>query len=200
MLGLTLKSVQNYMNEGKIKSFKPGERNRRIKRANLIEYLVNENMLIDDNNRYDTSYVRVSTQKKKANGDLDRQQTNINNLIVSKSPKNLQQFSDVGSGLNDNRKELNKLLDEVMENKVDRIFILYKDRLTRFGFNYIQKVCKKHNTEIVVLSNDVKNKTQEQELADDIISVIHSFSGKLYGSRRKLKEQIEEELKEVQNE
>ena len=83
-----------------------------------------------------------------------------------------------------------------MEDKVDRIFILYKDRLTRFGYNYIERVCKKHNTEIVVLSNEVKDKSREQELAEDIISIIHSFSGKLYGSRKKLKEEINKELKE----
>lgn len=196
MLGLALKSVQNYMSEGKIKAFTPGERNRRVKREDLISYLIEEDLLVEDEFRYDASYVRVSTQKQKNNGDLERQQTKINNLIISKSPKELKCFEDVSSGLNDNRKGLNSLLDEVMEDKVDRIFILYKDRLTRFGFNYIERVCRKHNTEIVVLSNEVKDKTREQELAEDIISIIHSFSGKLYGSRKKLQEEINKELKE----
>lgn len=68
MLGLALKSIQNYMSEGKIKSFTPGERNRRVKREDLISYLIEEGLLVEDEIRYDVSYVRVSTQKQKNNG------------------------------------------------------------------------------------------------------------------------------------
>ena len=81
-----------------------------------------------------------------------------------------------------------------MNNEVDRIFIHYKDRLTRFGFNYLMKICSKYNTEIVIVSNDTNTKTLQEELAEDIISVIHSFSGKLYGMRSKVKEEVDKEL------
>ena len=81
-----------------------------------------------------------------------------------------------------------------MQNKIGRIFILYKDRLTRFGFNYIETICNHFNTKIVVLSEEKEDKTIQEELAEDIISIIHSFSGKFYGMRRRIKEEIEKEL------
>ena len=84
----------------------------------------------------------------------------------------------------------------VMDDKVDRIFILYKDRLTRFGFNYLKLICDKHNTEIVILSNQMDSKSLSEKLADDIISIIHSFSGKLYGMRKKVKQNVDKELRD----
>lgn len=68
------------------------------------------------------------------------------------NPKNLEVISDVASGLNDNRRGLNKLIDMVLDGKIDRIFVLYKDRLTRFGFNYLERICKKMGSKIIVLS------------------------------------------------
>lgn len=83
-----------------------------------------------------------------------------------------------------------------MEDKIDRIFITHKDRLTRFGFNYLTLICNHHQTKIVVLSNEMNNKSMEEELAEDIIAIIHSFSGKLYGMRSKVQKEVEKELKD----
>ena len=76
-----------------------------------------------------------------------------------------------------------------MENKVDRIFILYKDRLTRFGFTYLPTMCNKFNTTIEIIIDEIKEKSMQEELAEDIISIIHSFSGKFYGLRNKLQKE-----------
>lgn len=75
--------------------------------------------------------------------------------------------------------------------EVNRIFILYKNRLTRFGFNYIKQICDFHNVEIVIVSDETNNKSKSEELAEDIIALIHSFSRKLYGLRNKIKEGID---------
>ena len=82
----------------------------------------------------------------------------------------------------------------VMNNEVDRIFILYKDRLTRFGFNYLEQICNKFGTKIIVISEEIQEKSIQEELAEDIISIIHSFSDKLYGIRNKIKEKLDKEL------
>lgn len=82
----------------------------------------------------------------------------------------------------------------VMNDEVDRIFILYKDRLTRFGFNYLEQICNKFGTKIIVISEEIQEKSIQEELAEDIISIIHSFSSKLYGMRNKIKEKIDKEL------
>ena len=80
----------------------------------------------------------------------------------------------------------------VQNNEVNRIFITYKDRLARFGFNYIKQICDFHKVEIVIVSEVENTKIESEELAEDIIALIHSFSGKLYGLRHKIKKGLEE--------
>ena len=72
--------------------------------------------------------------------------------------------------------------------------ILYKDRLTRFGFHYLEQICDKFGTKIIVISKEIQEKSIQEELAEDIISIIHSFSGKLYGMRNAIKEKLNKEL------
>ena len=195
-LNVSTRTVQNYCMDGKLEEIFTATNRRLISKESFITYLTKHNLLVDDSlsTKYDAIYARISTHKQKERGDLERQIDTISRFAIDKNPKKLKIFSDVASGLNDNRKQLNNLLDSVMNNEVDRIFINYKDRLTRFGFNYLMKICSKHNTEIIIVSNDMNNKTLQEELAEDIISVIHSFSGKLYGMRSKVKEEVDKEL------
>ena len=195
-LNVSTRTVQNYCMDGKLDEIFTATNRRLISKESFITYLTKHNLLVDDSSstKYDAIYARVSTHKQKERGDLERQIDTISRFAIDKNPKKLKIFSDVASGLNDNRKQLNNLLDSVMNNEVDRIFIHYKDRLTRFGFNYLMKICSKYNTEIVIVSNDTNTKTLQEELAEDIISVIHSFSGKLYGMRSKVKEEVDKEL------
>jgi len=86
------------------------------------------------------------------------------------------------------------LITLVQEDKIARIFIHYKDRLTRFGFHYLQLICDFHKTEIVIVSTETEDKTRSEELAEDILFIIHSFSGKLDGLQKKVKEDICMEL------
>lgn len=194
MIGKQTRTVQSYCIKGDIDSIIIPSGKRIISRDEVIKYLRSSNLLYEDDNKIDLIYARVSTNKQKNRGDLDRQIDYITREIIAKNPKNLKVFSEVGSGLNDNRKELKKLLDMVMNNEVDRIFILYKDRLTRFGFNYLEQICNKFGTKIIIVSEEIQEKSIQEELAEDIISVIHSFSGKLYGMRNKIKEKIDKEL------
>lgn len=194
MIGKQTRTVQSYCIRGDINSIIIPSGKRIISRDEVIKYLKSANLLYEDDNKIDLIYARVSTNKQKNSGDLDRQIEYITREIITKNPKNLKIFSEVGSGLNDNRKELKKLLDMVMNDEVDRIFILYKDRLTRFGFNYLEQVCNKYGTKIIVISEEIQEKAIQEELAEDIISIIHSFSGKLYGMRNKIKEKLEKEL------
>lgn len=109
---------------------------------------------------------------------------NVNNLLVK---------TDVGSGLNDNYKGLFFLIDLIQEGKINRLYILSKDRLTRFGYHYLEKICGFHGVSIVVVSDETENKSQSEEFAEDIIALVHSFSGKLYRLRYKIKEEIQNE-------
>lgn len=194
MIGKQTRTVQSYCIKGDINSIIIPSGKRIISRDEVIKYLRSSNLLYEDDNKIDLIYARVSTNEQKNRGDLDRQINYIIREIIAKNPKNLKVFSEVGSGLNDNRTELKKLLDMIMNDEVDRIFILYKDRLTRFGFNYLEQICNKFGTKIIVISEEIQEKSIQEELAEDIISIIHSFSSKLYGMRNKIKEKIDKEL------
>ena len=189
MIGKQTRTVQSYCIKGDINSIIIPSGKRIISRDEVIKYLRSSNLLYEDDNKIDLIYARVSTNKQKNRGDLDKQIDYITREIIAKNPKNLKVFSEVGSGLNDNRKELKKLLDMVMDDKIDRIFVLYKDRLTRFGFNYLEQICNKFGTKIIVISESI-----QEELAEDIISFIHSFSDELFGIRSKIREELEKEL------
>jgi len=170
-------------------------KNRRIiTRENLVEYLQKHGLIYMDNGRADVVYARVSTHKQRERGNLDRQAETVATFASTKNPQNLEIITEVGSGLNDNRRELRKLLKRIVNKEIGRVFVNYKDRLTRFGYNYILDVCKEVGTEIVIVSSEIKEKSIQEELAEDLCSIIHSFSGKLYGLRNG---KIEKKLNKV---
>ena len=197
MTGRSVRTIQNYCIDGRIKCKITEKGRRMIARDEMIRHLRKCKMISMKEERMDIAYARVSTSVQKKRGDLDRQAEYIIKEIVTKNPKNLKIFKEVGSGMNDERRELSKVLNLVMEKKVDRIFILYKDRLTRFAFHYIEQMCKKFGTRIEVISNEMETKSEQDELAEDIISIIHSFGGKLYGMRNRFREAIDSSIKEV---
>ena len=110
-----------------------------------------------------------------------------------------QCIEDFGSGLNYNRKKWNKLLEDVMEQKIKTIIISSKDRFVRFGYDWFEKFCIKFNTSIIVVNNETLS--PNEELVENIVSILHVFSCRLYGLR-KYKKQITEDkefAKELQN-
>ena len=186
MLGVVPMTIIGYDNKG-ILTFERTPTNRRvISKSRLIEYFNNIGILLDntENIRVDAIYSRVSTQTQAKRGDLESQINILLSYCATQNPVNLQIYKDVGSGLNDNRKDIIRLIDDIEKDKINRLFITYKDRLTRFGFNYISRICKNHGTEIIQVSSELINKTVQEELAEDLCAIVHSFSGKLYGLRR----------------
>ena len=92
-------------------------------------------------------------------------------------------LKEVGSGLNDNRKCLQKLLSLVCRNEVRNVYVTYKDRLTRFGYHYLETMFSAHGVKIIVVKDLSSGRSVQEELVDDMMSLIDSFSGKLYGMR-----------------
>lgn len=93
--------------------------------------------------------------------------------------------------MNYKRKKWNELLDLVMQDKVDSIYVSYKDRFVRFGFEWFEQLCKKHQTNLIVVNNE--ETSPEQEIVDDLIAIIHVFSCRVYGLR-KYKKKIGDDL------
>ena len=131
-------------------------------------------------------YTRVSTRNQTDN--LENQVDFLQTYVNAKGLIADEIIRDYGSGLNYNRKKWNQLLGEVMENKVKMILVSHKDRFVRFGFDWFEKFCNKFNVEIVVVKNE--KLSPQKELVQDIVSILHVFSCRLYGLR-KYKKQIE---------
>ena len=104
-----------------------------------------------------------------------------------------QTIEDYESGLNYNRQQWNKLIDQVMENKIKTIVITHKDRFIRFGYDWFEKLCEKYNTNIVIVNND--SLSPNEELVEDIVTILDEFSCILNGlSKYKNKIQGDEEI------
>lgn len=140
-------------------------------------------------------YCRVSNTKQQA--DLKRQETILREYCVSNGIIPDKVISDIASGMNENRKGLQELIGLVKDGKVKTVYVSYKDRLTRFGFDYFAYMFNLFGTEIKVV-NLTSEEDFQQELTQDFISILNHFSMKLYSNRRKelkkLKSEMESEI------
>lgn len=133
-------------------------------------------------------YARVSSTNNKPS--LDGQINRMRDYAAAKGWNIIAEYKEIASGLNDNRKKLTAIFER---DDYDILLVEHKDRLSRFGFNYIKKILDLKHCRIVII-NDTNDK--DQEIVDDFISIITSFCGKIYGSKRKEKTQkIIEEVK-----
>ena len=198
MLGISIPTVISYCEQGVIKHVKNQYGHRRIEASDFFDYLLSIGQGIDDSeqNKHDVIYARVSTHDQAERGDLDRQIESVKLFAIDYNVRNLLIKKDIGSGLNDNRKNLKSLIDLIQQGKVNRLFINYKDRLTRFGFNYIKQICDFHQVEIIIVSDMKDKKTESEELVEDIIALVNSHLVESHDLKRKIKKGLEEDAKE----
>lgn len=194
LLGVSVKTLQRWDREGTLKANRtPTDR----RYYTYDQYLQFKGINTVEDNREIVIYARVSTRNQK--DDLKNQVEFLKTFCNSKGMIVSQCIEDFGSGLNYNRKKWNQLLNEVMENKIKTIVISNKDRFIRFGYDWFEKFCEKFHTSIIVVNNETLS--PNEELVQDIISILHVFSCRLYGLR-KYKKQIKEDeeiAKELQN-
>ena len=140
------------------------------------------------NDRITIGYCRVSSKKQK--DDLERQVENVRTYLLAQGQP-FEIICDIGSGINYKKKGLQELIKRISENKVEKVVILYKDRLLRFGFELVEYLALLHHCEIEVIDNT--EKTQQQELVEDLVQIITVFSCKLQGKRaHRAKKMIQE--------
>ena len=143
------------------------------------------------NTRKHILYARVSNTKQ--NDDLKRQTQLLRTYTAAKGIIPDEVIEDIGSGMNGTRNGFDKLLNLIINNEIDTIYITYKDRLTRFGFEYIEKIADKFDTKIQII-NATSEEEFQTELTEDLISIIHYFSMKMYSNRRKTLKSLTKEL------
>ena len=194
LLGISVKTLQRWDRDGILKANRtPTDR----RYYTYDQYLQFKGIQTENDIRDTVIYARVSTRNQK--DDLQNQVEFLKQFCNAKGIIVNQCVEDFGSGLNYNRKKWNRLLDEVMTNKIKTIVISNKDRFIRFGYDWFEKFCEKFNTKIIIVNNETLS--PNEELVQDIISILHVFSCRLYGLR-KYKNQIKEDeeiAKELQN-
>ena len=145
-----------------------------------------------ESKRKNVGYCRVSTQGQKQN--LENQKEFVSVYSLSHGIILDEIYTDIGSGLNYKRQNWNRLLKQVEANEIDKIYVTYKDRFVRFGYEWFEEFCASHGTEIIILNQE--QTSPEEELTEDLLSILHLFSERSYGLR-KYKTEINKELKEI---
>lgn len=188
LISRTPQTLRNWDLSGKLKPHHTG--------ANGYRYYshqqLNELLGITDTQRKVIGYCRVSSNKQK--DDLIRQVENMDKYLSSLSCE-YEIIQDIGSGINYSKKGLKSLLKKINNKEVSKIVVFYKDRLLRFGFELVEYMANLNGCEIEVLDNT--EKTEQQELVEDLIQIVTVFSCKLQGKRanktRKLVDELIEE-------
>ena len=162
--GKRLYNVKKYLDESKKNE------------SNIIH--LNSSLMIDKKTeKYNYIYARVSSHNQKP--DLERQIE----ILKMKYP-NYKLISDIGSGINLNRRGLRLIIDQAIMGKINEIVIVYKDRLCRFGYELIEDLIKKYsNGKIIILENKI-NKDVKEELVDDVLQIMNIFVAKINGLRK----------------
>ena len=134
-------------------------------------------------------YCRVSSNKQK--DDLQRQIENMKMYLTAQG-KPFEIISDIGSGINYKKKGLKELIKLISQNQVDKVVVLYKDRLLRFGYELVEYIASLYNCEIEIIDNT--EKSEQQELVEDLVQIITVFSCRLQGKRANKARKLVKEL------
>lgn len=194
-LGVSVKTVRRWAEAGKIRYERSPSGHRRFYISDVKRLSPRNPEDLDS--RITINYARVSSQDQK--DDLARQIKVLESFSVSNGWK-FETISDLGSGLNYNKKGLKKLLKRIMKGDIGRLVLTHKDRLLRFGSELVFAMCEEFETEVVIINKSHEGLSFEQELVTDMIELITVFSARLYGSRsRKNKKLIDNMTKAVQD-
>lgn len=182
MLGVHVDTLRRWDDEGRLVAERTLGNHRRYK-LSVIEALQGQDGSDDETAEIRAAvYCRVSSHDQKQKGDLERQVGRVTTHCVEQGYKTVAVLEDVGSGMSENRPRLRKLFKLVNEHKIDRVVVEHKDRLSRFGFVLLEAYFNSHGVEIE-WTDEVLGKSYEEELVEDILSLMASFSARIYGKR-----------------
>lgn len=125
------------------------------------------------------AYCRVSGQSQKP--DLKNQRDVVTQFCVAKGFANVEYIEEIGGGLNFKRPKFTTLVDRICSGEVSMLIVAHKDRLARFGFDLLKHLCEVHNCNLLII-NDEKL-SPEREMVEDLMTIVHCFSSRLYGLR-----------------
>ena len=179
-LNVSQETLRTWDREGKLPSVRSEGGHRRWRESDILKYMGIFEEEKPSNNV--CIYGRVSSHDQKQKGDLDRQLQRLSEYCAKKKYHVESILKDVGSGLSDSRKGLLKLLNLVVEKKICKVVIEHKDRLTRFQYGLFEFFFKSYGVDIEVIEKK-ETENEDEELVEDIMMLMASFSGKIHGRR-----------------
>jgi putative resolvase len=186
LIGRTTSTLQRWDREGRLKAHRTPTNRRYYTHDQYLEYIGQK----ADKDQRRMVYYRVSSSGQK--DDLESQREALEQFCIAAGKPVDQWLKDIGSGLNYQRKNFTALMDMVERGEVSEIVIAHKDRLVRFGYEWFERFCDNHGTEITVMN--IESLSPEEEVTKDLLSIIHCFSSRLDGLRR-YKKKITEMVK-----
>lgn len=139
-------------------------------------------------------YLRVSSQAQKP--DLKNQRKIVEEFCVAKGLSVDEYIEEIGGGLNFKRPKFLRLIDDIVNGQVEVLVLAHKDRLARFGFDLIAHLCKTHQCKLTVIN--VEKLSPEREMVEDLMTITHCFSARLYGLRN-YKKALRQAIKDDQS-
>ena len=190
-LGVSYSTLSRWVREGRIRAIRTAGGKYRIPESEVRR--IAEGLPISREVRA-IIYARVSSNNQKS--DLERQIQYLTEYCASKGYRVIDVLSDVASGLKTGRRGLLKLFDYVVNGQVDVVVVTYRDRLTRFGFEFLEFFFNQYGVRIEVVFGE-EPKEAHQELVEDLIEIVTSFAGKLYGTRSHKKKKLVDGFKKL---
>ena len=187
VLGVSKSTLRRWEREGRLLPDERTEGGQRRYKLSSIRPQMNHVSSIE---RKTIAYARVSSHDQKA--DLERQKQ-VLELYCSSQGWLFEILSDLGSGINYNKKNLKALIQSIIDNEVGRLVLTHKDRLLRFGAELIFSICEVRQVEVVII-NQGEDSTFEEDLAKDVLEIITVFSARLYGSRSRKNQKLIDDI------
>ena len=192
ILGVSAQTLRNWDNSGKLHPHHTSSNGYRYYSHEQLNQVMNIKLNLD---RKVIGYCRVSSNKQRV--DLERQIQNMKTYLTAQG-RPFEIISDIGSGINYKKKGLKELLKLITQNKVDKVVVLYEDRLLRFGYELVEYLASLYNCEIEIIDNT--EKSEQQELVEDLVQIITVFSCKLQGKRANKAKKLIRELSNGESE
>ena len=193
MLGVTVKTMQRWDREGSLSPIGRTPTNRRMYSSEQIQGLLGKRLTGGKDSTRIVAYCRVSSQAHKP--DLKNQRKVLEEFCVARGMAGVEFIEEVGGGLNFKRRHFLSIMDDIGMRQIKTLVVAHRDRLTRFGFEFLEHYAKRNGCEVLVLNQE--RLSPEQEMVQDLMTIVHCFSSRLYGLRnyrRKLTEALKEDM------
>ena len=198
ILGVSVKTVQRWERERRLVPVARTKTNRRIYTESQVYEFIGVQRCGGKQPMRQIAYCRVSSAAQKP--DLKNQRRILEEFVVARGLANVEFIEEVGGGLNFKRKQFLNLMEAIGRREVKMLILAHRDRLARFGFDWFEHYAKTNGCELLVLNQE--HLSPEQEMVQDMMTIVHCFSSRLYGLRnyrKKLAEALKEDVNHASN-